>query len=148
MTGEKIFVFENVPLQKGENTIVARSGGSSDRMVLNRTDEPNEAYVLQVQGNEGKNWFEDIQTSGDLTFNEGYFSIKDKIGDIMKTPEGDKFISDMIEKVTEQMNMNVSKGMLNMAKGFTVEKIFGMAGGNLPDSVKVWVNDQLQQIKK
>ncbi len=148
LTGEKIFVFENVHLQKGENTIVARSGGSSDRMVLNRTDEPNEAYVLQVQGNEGKNWFEDIQTSGDLTFNEGYFSIKDKIGDIMKTPEGDKFISDMIEKVTEQMNMNVSKGMLNMAKGFTVEKIFGMAGGNLPDSVKVWVNDQLQQIKK
>ncbi len=148
LTGDKVFVFENVALKNGENEIVARSGGCSDKMKLNLTDTPNESYVLKKEGNEGKNWFDDLETGGELTFNEGYFSIKDKLGDIMKTPEGDEFISQMLEKVTQQMNMNVSKGMLNMAKGFTIEKIFGMAGGNLPQSVKIWVNEQLQQIKK
>ena len=148
--GNKVFVFDNVPLKTGNNTVKAFTADCQDFAEFNRTDVANESYVLKDSrtGLNVANWFEDMSSEGELTFNEGYFSINDKIGDIMKTPEGDAFIGSMIEKVTEAMNMNVSKGMLNMAKGFTVQKVFDMAGGQLPAGVKVWVNDELQKIAK
>ncbi len=149
LEADKIFVFEGVELNKGENIIEAKSGSLSDKMVLRLVDEPNESYVLKADGgNEGKNWFDDLETSGELTFKDGYFSVKDKLGDIMKTEEGDKFIGEMIDKVSKEMNMTVSKGMLAMAKSFTVEKVFDMAGSHLSPDVKVWVNDKLQTIAK
>ncbi len=66
----------------------------------------------------------------------------------MKNPEGEKFINSMIEKITSEMNMNISKGMMNMAKGFTVEKVFDMAGSRVPSKAKLWVNSELNKIKK
>ncbi len=150
LEADKIFVFDGVELEKGENKIAVKSGNLCDEMVLRLVDEPNESYVLKASssGNEGKNWFDDLETSGEMTFKEGYFSVKDKLGDIMKNEEGDKFVSEMIEKVSKEMNMNVSKGMLNMAKSFTIEKVFDMAGSHLGPEVKIWVNDTLQKIKK
>ncbi len=151
--GNKVFVFENVPLKDGINTVKAFTDCCQDFAEFNKTDVANESYVLKEtkSGMNVANWFEDLGITpedGELTFNEGYFSILDKLGDIMKTPEGDEFIGNMIAKVTESMNMNVSKGMLNMAKGFTVQKIFDMAGAQLPAGIKGWVNSELQKIKK
>lgn len=149
-SGEKVFVFENVPLRFGMNTVKAFTDNCQDFAEFNRTDVANESYVLKDSrsGINVANWFEDMSSEGDLTFNNGYFSINDKIGDVMKTPEGDAFIASMIDKVSEAMSMNVSKGMLNMAKGFTVQKVLDMAGGQLPAGVKVWVNNELQKIAK
>ncbi len=148
--GSKVFVFENVPLRNGINTVKAFTDECQDFAEFNRTDVVNESYVLKDtrSGLNVANWFEDMSSEGELSFKEGYFSIYDKLGDIMKTPEGDAFIGSMIEKVSEAMSMNVSKGMMNMAKGFTIQKIFDMAGGQLPDGVKVWVNEELQKIAK
>ncbi len=152
ISAEKVFVFENVPLKNGNNVVKAFSDSCQDFAQFNKTDVANESYVLNENkgGLNVANWFEDmgIEPGGELTFNEGYFSIMDKLGDIMKTPEGDEFIGGMIAKVSEAMNMNVSKGMMNMAKGFTVQKIFDMAGAQLPAEIKVWVNSELQKIKK
>ena len=66
----------------------------------------------------------------------------------MKTPDGEKFVSEMIAMAGKALNMNINKGMLNMAKGFTVSKVFDMAGSRLPANTKVWVSEQLSQIKK
>ena len=100
-------------------------------------------------GNSGSNWFDTLELeSEELQFPEGYFSIKDKIGEIMKVPEGEAFINGMIEKITAEMGMNISKGMMNMAKGFTVEKVFDMAGSRVPAKAKPWVNSELNKIKK
>ncbi|MGN1161934.1 MAG: DUF4982 domain-containing protein, partial [Candidatus Fimenecus sp.] len=148
--GDKIFRFEGVTLKQGKNTIKAVSGNLTDETELNLTDTPDESYVLKASegDNSGKNWFDTLDVSGELEFPEGYFSIKDKIGEIMKNPEGEAFINSMIEKITAEMNMNVSKGMMNMAKGFTVEKVFDMGGARIPPEAKVWVNQQLNKIKK
>lgn len=148
--GSKVFVFDNVPLKNGKNTVKAFSRTCQDFAVFNRTDTPNESYVLANSnaGGDTANWFEELKADGDMEFKEGYFSVADKIGDIMKTPEGDEFINSMIKKISEEMNMNVSKGMLNMAKSFTVLKVFDMAGSRMPESAKVWVNSELQKIKK
>lgn len=148
---DKIALFKNVSLIDGENTIKAVSGSLTDKMVINRVADPDESYALKSSdsGNSGSNWFETLDTdNNELQFPEGYFSIKDKIGDIMKNPEGEKFINSMIEKITSEMNMNISKGMMNMAKGFTVEKVFDMAGSRVPSKAKLWVNSELNKIKK
>lgn len=150
LKGDKIFIFENVPLKQGVNTVKAYTDECQDFAEFNRTDKPNEEYVLKdvKSGSNADNWFSDISSDGKLEFKEGYFSVNDKIGDIMKTPEGEEFIDSMIDKITSEMNMSISKGMMNMAKGFTVNKIFEMAGSRVPDSVKPWVNEELQKIKK
>ena len=54
----------------------------------------------------------------------------------------------MISKVSTAMNINVNKGMLNMAKGLTIQKVFEIAGDRFPESFKVWVNNELQKISK
>jgi beta-galactosidase len=158
VTADKIFIFENVKLAKGENNIKAVSGDFTDEMVLNLVDTPNESYVfknnLQKVGTGAKNWFEDmpalqgISTDGEIEYPDGVFTIKDKIGDVMKNPEGKEFIDEMIETVTKEMGMNVSKGMINMAKNFTVEKVFAMAGSRVPKSAYVAISKKLNSIKK
>ncbi|MDE5604775.1 MAG: glycoside hydrolase family 2 protein [Eubacterium sp.] len=148
---DKIVVFKDVELTDGENTIKAVCGELADEMIINRVSEPDESYVLKISeaGNSGTNWFDTLEAdSEELQFPEGYFSIKDKLGEIMKNPEGEKFINEMVEKITTEMGMNISKGMMNMAKGFTIEKVFDMAGSRVPAKVKPWVNNKLNQIKK
>lgn len=157
-SADKIFVFEGVKLQPGKNEIKAVSNDLVDEMVLNLTDTPNESYVLQETkdnvGTGATNWFaklpgfEGIDTEGEIEYPEGVFTVKDKIGDIMKNPEGKKFIEDMLEIITKEMNMNISKGMFNMAKGFTIEKVFLMAGNRITKEVMVAVSKKLNQIKK
>lgn len=148
--GDKIFRFEGVVLKQGKNTVKAVSGDLTDEMELNLTDTPDESYVLKVSegDNSGKNWFDTLDASGDLEFPDGYFSIKDKVGEIMKNPDGEAFINSMVEKITSELHMNISKGMMNMAKGFTVEKVFDMGGSRIPPEAKIWVNQQLNKIKK
>ena len=66
----------------------------------------------------------------------------------MKNPEGEKFILEMVDKISSEMGMNISKGMMNMVKNFTVSRVFDMAGDRVPQSAKVWVAQQLSKIKK
>ena len=148
LDGDKIFIFENVHLKEGENVVKVAAGDCTDTARFILSDTPNEDYVLKKTKNDGKNWFSDLEGGKEMVFKEGYFSIHDKLGDIMKNPEGDKFISDMIDKISSEAGINVSKGMLSMAKNFTIEKIFEMAGDRIPDNAKVWVSEQLANIKK
>lgn len=77
---------------------------------------------------------------------EGYFSIKDKVGALLKNLEGEQFVSEMIGKVMP--GMKVSKGMLNMAKHFTIEKVIEMAGDRITPEMVRYLNQRLNQIKK
>lgn len=145
---DKIFVFKNIKLKKGENTVIVKTETEQDSARFNLTDIPNESYVLVKAKNEGKNWFDDLETDKKVEFKEGYFNLEDKIGDIMKNPEGEKFILEMVDKISSEMGMNISKGMMNMVKNFTASRVFDMAGDRVPQSAKVWVAQQLSKIKK
>lgn len=151
LEAEKVFVFENVPLQKGENLIEANAVLYHDEMTLNLTDQENQNYILQgtTSGGNVKNWFDDDSEKGGLkmTKREGYFTIADKLGDIAKTTEGEKLLEGAVKIASEQMHMTVGKGMLTMAKSFTVEKIIAMAGSRLPQGIVPVVNAFLQQIR-
>lgn len=148
LAGSKVFTFENVMLAEGENTVRAVSGNVFDEMTLRRTAEANPEYTLaDGKAGEGvKNWFDGEGTKMELTFRDGYLSVKDKLGDLMKTAEGEKLIAGAIDFVGKEMNMNIGKGMLAMIKNFTVEKVFSMAGARVPQSLLPVVNAVLQQI--
>lgn len=147
---DKIVVFEDVPLVNGTNAVEVTGGEQRDYVTFDRVENPNESYVLKIaeSGVNVANWFEGVEATGEMEFPDGYFSIKDKIGDIMKTPEGEDFINDMIDKISATMNMSVSKGMLSMAKSFTVERVFDMAGDRVPKDVMPLINKKLNQIAK
>lgn len=149
VTGDKIFRFENVPLALGENTLQAIAGEVSDTVMLRHVETENATYTLQnsAVGTGAKNWFDgETGVEMELTFRDGYLSIHDKLGDIMKTEAGAKLMDGAIAFVGKEMNMNVGKGMLSMIKNFTVEKILGMAGSRVPGNITPVVNAVLQQI--
>lgn len=145
-----IFVFEDVILKKGKNVITAKSGALEDSCEFIYTDTPNEEYVFKNDkaGTNVKNWFEDIDTSGDFEYPEGYYSIRDTVGDIMKSPEGKKLVDEIIEKAQKELNFKVTKSMLLMAKGFTVEKVISLAGSRIPESTALQANKILNKVKK
>lgn len=145
--GDKVFLFENVPLKDGENTLTATSGLESDTITLLRVKEPNPDYELKNSnvGTGAANWFEGGEAEP-LTLREGYLSVQDKLGDIMKTEAGGKLVEGAIDYIGREMNMTIGKGMLAMVKNFTLEKIISMAGSRLPQGALPMVNALLQQI--
>ena len=88
-----------------------------------------------------------------MTFNEGYFSIKDKIKDIMANEEGkammDAFIAKMMESMSGGENqIEIPKGAMKMMGGFSIERIAKLVGDKIPTNVIVEINEALQKIKK
>ena len=151
LEGDKIFIFKDVPLDRLENSIVARSGEESDAARFKVVESENKSYKLENAQTDknAKNWFTDkVEDGRELCFPEGYYSVKDKIGDIMKNEEGNKLIYDWIKLVGEKTGVNLSKGMLNMVKSFSIEKAFQMAGDRVPVSLMFDINEQLNKIKK
>ena len=86
-----------------------------------------------------------------MTYDENYFSIKDKIKLIMANPEGkavmDAFIAKMMEQVAAS-GMDIPKGAMKMLESFSIERIGKLIGDKLPVSVIVEINEALQKIKK
>lgn len=148
-TGCRYFEFNNVVLKSGINSIIAECGEYSDKAEFIFTNSPSEIYTFENESESSvKNWFEGIENTGKMEFPDGFYSIHDTIGDIMKSPEGLKMVNSMIEKVESELNFKVSKSMLLMAKGFTVEKVIGLAGSRLPNGTDIQANIILNGIKK
>ncbi len=74
---DHFFRFE-VPLT-GTHTLVAKAGNCQDQSTIQKVDSPDRGYVMPVKG-ELLNWF-------DISTPEGYYSIMDKLGDIMRNPD-------------------------------------------------------------
>lgn len=146
--GDKIFIFQ-VKLEK-ENNIEAKSKDISDSIFVRKVDEPNPDYILPVQ-QEISNWLEDI----DLQFPEGYFSIKDTIGDIIMTEEGQALFRQITEEQSKQTTgmsamastIEISEEMrMRLMKDMTMETIIKSV--NLPAEKIVEINRKLNQIRK
>lgn len=149
-SANKIFIFEDVTLKMGENTITALSGDLVDEIILKRVAVPNETYVLveddEYEGEGVKNWFENgEEVPQTLTFEEGYFSIKDTIGEIMISEEASQILAQMLQSGG---GMKPNPGMMKMLQGMKLELIIKMAGKKMPKGVEYMINSQLQKIKK
>ena len=144
---------------EGMSTLEAKAGELSDTATINKVDTPNEAYIMKEE-NQVINWFE-------ITTPDGYYSINDTIGDIMKTFGGKIALAKLLmlmKKVMSQGSKNgkaevmgfsfdkitkdMIKSMYGMVKGFTIKRAFMMLGGKFTKEQILEVNAMLNKVKK
>ena len=158
---DHFFYFE-VP-NVGETKLEAVAGEYRDESVIRKVDTFNEEYRLKEVG-AILNWF-------DITEREGYFSLNDKLGDIMKSPIGKAWFMTVGLKMKKKMdankkpaeegeekkqggfsiNMKNMDGMMQMLGGFTVLRMtsmLGMVNVSFTKEELLKLNAQLNKIKK
>lgn len=139
---EHFFYFQ-VP-NEGESILTVVAGACGDESHIRKVDTFNEDYRLKEKG-AILNWF-------DITAPEGYLSLNDKIEDLIKTPDGKKFVMGITGKMASAMGGEeaVNK-MMVMLGSFTVVRLLnlmGTTGAVMTKEELLALNAQLNQIKK
>lgn len=146
-TAEDHFFCFEVP-NKGETKLKAVAGECTDESVIRKVDTFDESYRLKEKG-AVLNWF-------DITEPEGCFSLNDKVGDIMKSPEGAALFGDIMKKITgggenKFAGFEMNENMMQMMGGFTVLRLtnlMGTAGVKFTKEQLLSINSALNKIKK
>ena len=155
------FFYFDVP-NAGETTLVAKAGELTDESFIRKVDTFNEEYRLVEKG-AVLNWF-------DINEREGYFSLNDKMGDIMATLRGKLWMAGMILSVRKKadaskkpaadgekkaggfnLDMKTIKGLGMMLGSFTVLRLssmMGMANISFTKEELLAINAKLNKIKK
>lgn len=144
---EHFFYFQ-VP-NAGETVLTAQAGECRDESFIRKVDTFNEEYRLKEKG-AILNWF-------DITAPEGYFSLNDKLSDIMQSEAGRALFGGMMAQITGAMSekkaagFEMNEGMMKMMGGFTIIRLtsmMGMTGVKFTKEQLLALNAQLNQIKK
>ena len=153
-TSDEHFFYFDVP-NNGETTLVAVAGDYKDESFIRKVDTFNEEYRLKEKG-AILNWF-------DITAPEGYFSLNDKVSDIMATMQGKLLFTTMGAKMMagmkkgkdgggmSAMGFDITPDMMQMMGGFTLIRLtalMGTAGINLTKEQLLDLNAKLNKIKK
>ena len=101
----------------GETRLVAIAGEQRDESLIRKVDAFNEAYRLKEAG-AILNWF-------GVSAPEGYFSLNDKLGDIIAIPEGREALAPLLSAIPAGSE---DGGMMSMMGGFTIVRLSGMIG--------------------
>jgi beta-galactosidase len=137
---------------------VAVAGDCRDESVIRKVDTINEDYRLKEEG-AILNWF-------DITEREGYFSLNDKMGDIMATVGGKLWFAELLVLLKKKMAENKAKegegkgmnfdldsvgNLSQMLASFTVLRLtsmVGMVGVSFTKEDLLAMNAKLNKIKK
>lgn len=76
------YVFHFQVKLEPENILLAKAGELQDCVTIYGVEREDPSYVLPVQG-EVENWFGSLADA-----KEGYFSLEDRVGDLVSSPEG------------------------------------------------------------
>ena len=154
-TADDHFFYFEVP-NVGETKLTAVAGDFKDESVIRKVETFNEDYRLKEKG-AILNWF-------DIDAPEGYFSLNDKISDIMATIRGKLLFAGLMTKLLggkgkdkgdgdgKIMGFDVTPDMMAMMGGFTVLRMVTLAGsmmeGKITKEMLLDLNAQLNKIKK
>ena len=150
------FFYFDVP-NTGETTLTAVAGNCRDESVIRKVEQMNPDYILKEKG-AVLNWF-------DVTTREGYFSLNDTMGSIIKTFRGKvvllTFAAGLMATMKKNQKSGKSGGMgsgiklnanvMKMLDGFTVLRastMVGMVGATVTKEQLLKMNRQLNRIKK
>lgn len=150
---EEHFFYFMVP-NKGETALKAVAGEYTDESFIRKVDTFNEAYRMKEKG-AILNWF-------DITAPEGYFSLNDKLSDIMASEEGRALFMNMMQQMMPKdgaengmasmaATATQNEGLMKMMGSFTLIRMvgmLGMTGIKVTKEQLLEVNAQLNQIKK
>ncbi|MGR0318208.1 glycoside hydrolase family 2 protein [Agromyces sp. ZXT2-3] len=144
IAGRRTFRFE-VPLT-GEHEVTARAGGETDTIILRKVDAVLEASVMPTTTI--ANWFDDAE----LPAPDGFFSIRDTLGDIKRSELGARLIGSVMEAVATSRGevgagVEIPPAMQAIVDRMTVEKLISQAGG-VPVEQVAALNAQLNLIAK
>ena len=155
------FFYFDVPNTAPETKLEAVAGELRDESVIRKVETFNEEYRMKEVG-AILNWF-------DINEREGYFSLNDKMSDIMATFRGKLWLGGMILTMKKKMDANKKpdeqgekkggfsvdvkslKGMGQMLGGFTVLRLtslMGMANISFTKEELLKINAKLNKIKK
>lgn len=149
-TSEEHFFYFQVP-NVGTTQLVARAGSCEDTSQIVKVEEFNNAYRMTESG-DVLNWFE-------ITAPEGYFSINDKMGDLLQNPTGREMLMKTLQAAMGGNDimagagaMTENEGMIGFMAGFTIKRLMAMMGtmGSKPlgKAEMLAFNTALNQIKK
>ena len=145
------FFYFDVP-NKGVTKLKAVAGDCCDESMIRKVDTFNEAYRLREKG-AILNWF-------DITAPEGYFSLNDKLSDIMANPQGMQLFGGIMQQMVKSggkksmmagFDLKNSPGLMQMMGGFTVIRMIGLmgaAGVSMTKEQLLGLNAQLNLIPK
>ena len=155
------FFYFDVP-NCGETTLVAKVGERTDESFIHKVDTFNEAYRLVEKG-AVLNWF-------DINERAGYFSLNDKMGDIMATLRGKLWFAGMLLTMKKKMDsgkkpskdgkkkqggfsidMKSISGFSQMLGSFTVLRLtslMSMANVSFTKEELLKINEKLNKIRK
>ena len=148
-TSDVHFFYFQVP-NTGETKLTAVAGACEDTSVIRKVEVFNEDYRLKEKG-AVLNWF-------DITAPEGYFSLNDKLSDIMTSEAGRALFMQMFKQMTENAGndsmmsgIEVSPELMQMLGGFTILRMtsmMGAAGLKANKEQLLALNAELNKIKK
>lgn len=122
-TSDVHFFYFDVP-NAGTTELVAKAGECEDTSTIVKVDTFNEAYRM-VETGDVLNWFE-------ITAPEGYFSINDKMGDLLKNPAGMNFMMQIMGNagggMVDTSSIMDNEGLMSFMAGFTIKRLMAMMG--------------------
>ncbi len=142
-SADHFFVFE-VP-NVGRTRLRAIAGECRDESQIHKVDAFNESYRLREKG-AVLNWF-------DIAQKEGYYSLNDKLSDILKSKEASALFGGLMQSSMHQkaMGFEMTPEMMQMMGGFTLLRLTGLMGAMNVKFTKeelLKLNRKLQTIKK
>ncbi len=145
-TSNEHFFYFQVPNQ-GTSTLIAVAGNCKDSSLIKKVDTFDESYRLKEK-NAILNWF-------DITAPDGYFSLNDRISEILEKPEGKEvflsFASNLNGVMGTDTNFMKQESMMQMLGSFTVLRMVGLLGAahvTITKEQLLNLNAQLNKIKK
>ena len=146
-TSNEHFFYFQVP-NKGTSTLIAVAGNYKDSSLIKKVESFDESYRLKEK-NAILNWF-------DITAPDGYFSLNDKISEILEKPEGKEVFLTFTSNLNGIMGTNNNdfmkqESMMQMLGSFTVLRMIGLLGAAHVTVTKeqlLELNAKLNQIHK
>ena len=149
---EHFFYFE-VP-NMGETTLEAIAGDCKDNSFIRKVEVFNEDYRLKEKG-AILNWF-------DINAPEGYFSLNNKISEIMECEEAGKILTDFLtplmsgmmgadqvgEKKEEDKENNNIDSLITMMGSFTILRLTSLLGAGHVEVTKEQLLDLNEKLNK
>lgn len=145
---EDHFFYFQVP-NEGISHLVAIAGTCKDHSVIEKTDTFYEPYRLKEKG-AVLNWF-------DITAPEGFYSLNDKLEEIMKSEEGRNYLEKVFTLISDNKAEGMAAGfqnrdkMMEMLRGFTLIRMFNLmsgVGAKFSKDELLTINQRLNQIPK
>jgi beta-galactosidase len=151
VSDDRVFIFENIFLQEGINTVrvvsIQNDARVEDTAFFNKVAEPNTSYEApdEGKGEAAENWFQMPDFSEvvieEIEITDDVYSTRCTFGDLVKNEETKGVLRKYMGKLDEHP-------MFAMTLGMTVEQVASMAKEVYTEKMMYMLNKDLTRIKK